>query len=111
MNKSLKTNKLMTRNFLQVNTQGILLTNLKDHSEMIDASGLMKKISDVPFPGMYRSRSKITELKAQYKEINKKTEMTIEGLINLMGHFEKGEYVGKQGAEAGKGRSGLQWDD
>jgi hypothetical protein len=111
MNKNLKIIKLMTRNFIQENTQGIVLTNLGDHWEMIDASGLMEKISDVPFPGIYRSRSNIAVLKAQYKEINKETEMTIEGLINLMGHFEKGEYVGKQGAEAGKGRSGLQWDD
>jgi hypothetical protein len=94
-----------------VNTQGIVITNMKAHSTMIDASGLMERISNLPFPGMYRSKIDIAVLKKQYDEINNETKMTIEGLINMLEQFSGGEQVGKQGAEAGRGRSGLQWDD
>ncbi len=83
-----------------------MISNVQNYDRVIEKSGIMEKMSNVPVPFMYKTTTDMEVLKAQYTEVMDESELTIDRFIQFLRHFADGKLVGIQGEEAGLGGFG-----
>ena len=83
-----------------------MISNVQAYNRIVEKSGIMERMLDVPIPFMYKTNVHVKVVMEQYKDSMGGIELTIDGFINFLRQYADGNFIGIQSEEVGLGGFG-----